>query len=592
MRLRLATEIRSHRILLLASVIVLSTMALSSSPLAVAQMNTWTQTTREDFAGGTSWNIDKESSPGNLTLPASATSWIESSFNPGLRGGPSGSWDDSGLAGPVVLKENGMYKMWYAGDDTGSWTSRIGYSISSNGVNWTKPKLGLVNYKGSFNNNIVIDIDPAGTWENSSVVPGTVIRTAAGYDMWYSCRGDRWAICRAHSSDGLTWSRYGGNPVLGGPGSPSDHLFPAVIQEGSTFRIWYAVLNSLGHHEMWTARSDDGFSWNEEAEVRSIGLGESGSWFDGGIIPGTAVASPGDLLMWYSGIHGSAQEIGLADSIDGVDWSASRLNPIVRTGMPGTWDSVSLSRPSVLRDGGRYRMWFAGFDGSRWTIGTAASAYGERPVPPRMNPVVPLGTLESWDSGGMFRPSVVFKDGIYHMWYTGSTSDDGSTGLAIGYARSSNGVDWEKPVDVPILQNGTGGWDSEWVGLAWVVWDDASSMFRMWYTGSDGASSRIGLASSPDGLSWQKNTSNPVTLMGNLTWFDPSDARCPWVGEDPDRYVMYAGTKGPANVSIARLSSWDKGLTWLADEEPLLAPSPGSWEGDSVSCPVLAKNET
>jgi len=584
--------VRRLFILISASTLMLSSAILSSSIVAVAQGDTWVQSTRQDFANGTGWNIDVDSDPGNITLQASTTTWIESQFNPGLRPGPSGSWDDSGIMSPAVIKEDGVYKMWYAGDDSGSGTYRIGYAVSNDGVNWTKPKLGLVDYGGSLNNNIVLGLNLSLAYENASLVPGTVIHGPVKYQMWYSCKGTKWAICYAESGDGLRWYRYFANPVIK-PGAMMAGLSsPAVTPSGSRLSMWFTELNSLGHYHMKHAVSFTGEAWGEDPQLRPVGLGESGGWFDGGTLPGTVQRLSGVWQMWYAGLHGSVQSIGFSNSTDGSTWVEAPLNPIQGFGLPGSWDSASLSRPSVILDGRRYRMWFAGFDGIRWAIGTASSALGERPVPPKTNPALPLGDLESWDSGGMFRPSVLYKDRVYHMWYTGSSSADGSTGFSIGYARSSDGVSWEKPSRDPVLEKSVSGWDGSWVGFAWVVRDDSSGGFRMWYTGSDGSSIRIGLASSSDGISWQKNVSNPAAFVGNLSWLNPSDIRCPWVGYEPDRYVMFAGTRTATNVSLARFSSWDGGQTWGSDDQPFLTPVPGTWADTSVSCPTLYKNET
>ena len=485
-----------------------------------------------------------------------------------------------------------MFRMWYAGDDSGTGTYRIGYGISTDGVNWTKPKLGLVDYGGSLNNNVVLDLNASDQDENTSLIPGTVIGEPAIYRMWYSCMGAKWAICYASSPDGLRWFRYPLNPVLKPGGAIQGYLSPAVARVGSGFAMRFAALNGQGHYELRSATSPNGVTWTVDVPLKPTGLGEAGSWYDGGTVPGMLQASPGEWRLWYAGLHGSTQSIGFSTSTDGYSWVGTPLNPVISPGVPGSWDSVSVSRPSAVKDGPRYIAWFAGFDGRRWSIGTAATAFGERIAPPKTNPVVPLGNLEDWDRGGMFRPSVLFKDGVYRMWYTGSTKANGSTGSAIGYATSPDGVNWDKPLRNPVLEKSASGWDSDWVGFAWVTWDDVSSAFRMWYTGANGTSLQIGLATSSDGISWQKNSSNPALLIGNLTWFNPLDVRCPWVGKAEDRQVMYAGTGNGSRVSIARLSSWDGGLTWASDPEPFLTPMSGTWEGSSVSCPVLLTNQT
>jgi len=76
------------------------------------------------------------------------------------------------------------------------------------------------------------------------------------------------------------------------------------------------------------------------------------------------------------------------------------------------------------------------------------------------------------------------------MWYTGNDGAD----QRIGYATSSDGVDWTKDANNPVLDLGSAGsWDDVHVFIPWVI--DDGSTFHMWYTGNDGTNLlRIGYA--------------------------------------------------------------------------------------------------
>jgi len=71
----------------------------------------------------------------------------------------------------TVLRENGRFRMWYlawphvnpkynAESERPDYYRPIGYAESSDGIHWTKPNLGLVEFRGSKANNIV-RIEPA-----------------------------------------------------------------------------------------------------------------------------------------------------------------------------------------------------------------------------------------------------------------------------------------------------------------------------------------------------------------------------------------------------------------------------------------------
>jgi hypothetical protein len=68
---------------------------------------------------------------------------------------------------------------------------RICYATSSDGISWTKPSLGIVDYGGNTNNNIVLDKRGAG--ESYEIRVGTVLKIGTEYKMWYTGRGDPYA---------------------------------------------------------------------------------------------------------------------------------------------------------------------------------------------------------------------------------------------------------------------------------------------------------------------------------------------------------------------------------------------------------------
>lgn len=84
-------------------------------------------------------------------------------------------WDAFRLIYFSLAKDGDVYKMWYQaydGDQWGGGTSRMCYAVSRDGLRWRKPELGLVEYKGSKKNNILLAepsklsyvfIDPHGT---------------------------------------------------------------------------------------------------------------------------------------------------------------------------------------------------------------------------------------------------------------------------------------------------------------------------------------------------------------------------------------------------------------------------------------------
>jgi len=85
--------------------------------------------------------------------------------NPVLRRGPAGSPDHGhAILYGSVLYEGGKFRMWYLGmfeteikaGQAPGWWRPMCYAESDDGVTWTKPELGLVDFNGDTKNNICL----------------------------------------------------------------------------------------------------------------------------------------------------------------------------------------------------------------------------------------------------------------------------------------------------------------------------------------------------------------------------------------------------------------------------------------------------
>jgi hypothetical protein len=101
----------------------------------------------------------------------------------------------------TVLDEGGKLRMWYICRDKKN-QPNVAYAESADGVNWIKPNLGIVEYEGSKDNNLV----------GLSSLEGTVFRDErAPAEKRYNYITHLWekdgGMVRFHSPDGLRWSR-------------------------------------------------------------------------------------------------------------------------------------------------------------------------------------------------------------------------------------------------------------------------------------------------------------------------------------------------------------------------------------------------
>ncbi|MBD3329451.1 hypothetical protein GF357_03080 [Candidatus Dojkabacteria bacterium] len=215
-----------------------------------------------------------------------------------------------------------------------------------------------------------------------------------------------------------------------------------------------------------------------------------------------------------------------------------------------------------------------------------------------LDPVaVSLGTGydTAWDTHHVYSPSVVYKDGSYHMWYSGYASTN-----MIGYATSPDGVNWVKYDDPAVSDCGLaesdddgcvfsfgGGsfWDNSSVMDPEVIWDSDAGVFKLWYTGSDGTNERIGYATSADGISWTRYDDGLVASCGfdeayddgcifsfgvSGSW-DSTDVASPTiVKESSSSYKMYySGYVTDGNTRMGLATSTD-GINWTRYDDPAL----------------------
>jgi predicted GH43/DUF377 family glycosyl hydrolase len=111
--------------------------------------------------------------------------------------------------------------------------------------------------------------------------------------------------------------------------------------------------------------------------------------------------------------------------------------------------------------------------------------------------------------------------GGYKIWYTGFTTALANGNLYIGYATSEDGISWQRDtINNPVLEPGVaGGWEGKWVWYPEVLLID--EMYYMWYAGSNiGFWDRIdvGLATSSNGIEWTKHQQNPVLSPSQGMW--------------------------------------------------------------------------
>jgi len=226
--------------------------------------------------------------------------------------------------------------------------------------------------------------------------------------------------------------------------------------------------------------ADDPGKLLHEHDRPVLGLGELGTFDDGGAMPSWIVDHGGLKYLYYIGWTAGVSvsyrnSIGVAVSDDGGR-TFSRLfkGPVVdRTATEPHFCGASC----VIVDNGIWRMWYLA--AVRWDM-----------VDGHPEPIYNIRYAESrdgaeWDrrgivcieldtpvEGGLTRPCVIREDGIYKMWYSRRAARDYRTNPAnsyrVGYAESDDGIGWRRKDHLAGIDVSPDGWDSMMVTYAHV----------------------------------------------------------------------------------------------------------------------------
>jgi hypothetical protein len=247
---------------------------------------------------------------------------IRGNESPVLALGKPGEADAAAAAyyGTVIPIGNEL-RMWYlcAGDvDSGddfsmTWLPganlRVGYAVSADGIKWSKPALGLTEYKGNTHNNLVA-FAPDGKGLEAAVVMLDASEPSAArrYKMIYETRTV--GISVAYSPDGLSWTNSTENPVIprGRDGFEPSGLIRYngcyyAAGHGGNFGKRALVVYASSDFEHWQSAVDLGFRRDNIGPLHSLMLGA----VDEQIHLGAGLSDRGNIILaLYGQWHGNS----------------------------------------------------------------------------------------------------------------------------------------------------------------------------------------------------------------------------------------------------------------------------------------------
>lgn len=198
----------------------------------------------------------------------------------------------------------------------------------------------------------------------------------------------------------------------------------------------------------------------------------------------------GTLRMWYSGDDGTTSRILTAVRPPGGRWEP--LGVAIDAGFAGDTDSYGAESPCVVETPGGYLMVYGGFDGDVGRLHMATSADSTRWD--SQGTIIQRGQE---DESGANHPCLCVTGERWWLYFTGYSREAGRDRSVIVAAVSQTGASWDRVGTVLEPEPGEAG-----VSHPCVL--EVSRTYSLFYASDVGGSYRIALATSPDGIAWDR----------------------------------------------------------------------------------------
>jgi predicted GH43/DUF377 family glycosyl hydrolase len=315
------------------------------------------------------------------------------------------------------------------------------------------------------------------------------------------------SLLTLNSSSQVNWVKYPSNPVMIKQNVLTEFYAigqPSVIMENDTFKMWYVAAGIDHKGRVLYATSINGSTWTKYGSGAVImDVDSAGAWDDTWLDTPEIVHGPDGYLLYFYGdsvtnVQPNPQipttsNLGVATSLDGINWTRYSGNPILTKGDTASWENFWIESPAVLWDSAtnQYMMWYSGVN-KNWIIqtGLATSPDGLNWTKYPGNPVITNGQPQSYDDMWVAVPSVIKRNNQFEMWYSSFNSVAAWDTIFICYATSPDGINWTKFAGNPLLNTFTLPSDTTIdKGGPWacdVVYDPNANNYKMWYETSAG----------------------------------------------------------------------------------------------------------
>jgi hypothetical protein len=279
-------------------------------------------------------------------------------------------WMRSHAANPVAEHRGGdRYRVYFGGRDEHN-RSSIGWVE----VDLRRPREILARAEHP-----VLAPGPAGSFDDSGVSMGCLATVPDGRRLLFYLGWNLGADVPWRNRIGLAVSRPGeaqftktGQPALDlNEADPHSLSYPWVLASEQPWRMWYGSNLDWGPdkedltHVIKCAESRDGLAWTRDGGT-ALGFRGNGEF---ALSRPCVLKEKGRYRMWFS-CRGKTYRIGYAESDDGRSWARDDLRGGLGVSSSG-WDSESVEYPHVFDHAGRRYMLYNGNGYGRTGFGLA-----------------------------------------------------------------------------------------------------------------------------------------------------------------------------------------------------------------------------
>jgi predicted GH43/DUF377 family glycosyl hydrolase len=198
----------------------------------------------------------------------------------------------------------------------------------------------------------------------------------------------------------------------------------------------------------------------------------------------------GTLRMWYSGHDGTTGRILEAVRRPGKAWQ--RLGIAIEPGLAGESDGYGVESPCVVKVPGGYLMVYGGSDGEHTRLHMATSSDSQR--------WVAQGTImqrREEDALAATHPCLLVMGERWWLFYSGYDGSHEGRRAAILAAVSPSGASWDRLGRLLSPE-------ADELAASHPCLLDISRRFQLFYASDDGERVSIALATSADGVLWER----------------------------------------------------------------------------------------